>query len=329
MKTVKVTRLLAVAIAAAVLTTYGCPGPDDSGTSGGGVGVALTSIAVSPANPGIAIGTTQQFTATGTYSDSTTQDITTTVTWNSSATSVATISSAGLTTATGAGITTIKATSGNVSGATTLTVNPAVNIPKTGQATSYDANNPKKDDGALQRGVAWPSPRFTVDGTGLCVTDNLTGLMWVKTRDGTMRTWQQALDYANNLTLCGYTDWRLPNRKELRSLIDYSQSTPALPSGHPFGGGTGYWWSSSTYTTDTNYAWVVKAWNGDDTVSNKTVIQLAENAWPVRAGQQDTPNPAYPANLPKTGQTTSYATGDDGNLKMGVAWPSLRFTDNG
>ncbi|MBF8251483.1 MAG: hypothetical protein HW382_1111 [Deltaproteobacteria bacterium] len=197
MKTVKVTRLLAVAIAAAVLTTYGCPGPDDSGTSGGGVGVALTSIAVSPANPGIAIGTTQQFTATGTYSDSTTQDITTTVTWNSSATSVATISSAGLTTATGAGITTIKATSGNVSGATTLTVNPAVNIPKTGQATSYDANNPKKDDGALQRGVAWPSPRFTVDGTGLCVTDNLTGLMWVKTRDGTMRTWQQALDYAN------------------------------------------------------------------------------------------------------------------------------------
>jgi len=68
-----------------------------SGGGGGGTGttstfVTLASIAVTPANPGIAWGGTQQFTATGTYSDSTTQDITTSVTWSSSNTDVATIS---------------------------------------------------------------------------------------------------------------------------------------------------------------------------------------------------------------------------------------------
>lgn len=56
----------------------------------------------------------------------------------------------------------------------------AVDLPKTGQITSYDTG--AIDDGDLQRGVAWPSPRFTT-GTGAgvdCVTDNLTGLMWAE-----------------------------------------------------------------------------------------------------------------------------------------------------
>ena len=51
----------------------------------------LSSIAVTPANPTVATGATQQFTATGTYSDGSTQNITTQVTWSSSSTSVASI----------------------------------------------------------------------------------------------------------------------------------------------------------------------------------------------------------------------------------------------
>ena len=90
---------------------------------------SLLSIAVNPANPTIAKGTAQQFTATGTYSDSTTQDLTTTVTWASSAQVVATISNAtgsnGLATGVSAGNTTISATLGTVSGSTTLTVTAA------------------------------------------------------------------------------------------------------------------------------------------------------------------------------------------------------------
>lgn len=84
----------------------------------------LTSIAVTPANPTVQIGATQQFTATGTYSDNSTQNITGQVAWASSKTSVATITSAGLATAVSAGSATISATQGAISGSTTLTVSP-------------------------------------------------------------------------------------------------------------------------------------------------------------------------------------------------------------
>lgn len=84
----------------------------------------LVSIAVTPANPSIAKGTNQQFMATGTFSDNTTQDLTTQVVWSSS-TGVATVNGSGLAVSTTAGSTTISATSGNISGSTTLTVTPA------------------------------------------------------------------------------------------------------------------------------------------------------------------------------------------------------------
>src|SRR5262249_23018155 len=85
-------------------------------------GATLTSIGVTPANPTVPVGGTQQFTATGTYSDSSTQNLTSQVTWASSNTAAATISSTGLATAVAAGTTTISATLGAVSGSTGLTV---------------------------------------------------------------------------------------------------------------------------------------------------------------------------------------------------------------
>ena len=89
----------------------------------------LTKIAVTPANPQLAPGTNQQFTATGTYADNTTQVLTSSVTWASSNTSVATISNSpgtqGFASALTSGTTTISATSGSVVGTTTLTVTSA------------------------------------------------------------------------------------------------------------------------------------------------------------------------------------------------------------
>jgi hypothetical protein len=82
----------------------------------------LVSIAVTPANPSITKGATQQFKATGTYSDHSTADLTSSVTWSSGATSVATVSTSGLATGAASGTSTITATSGSVSGSTTLTV---------------------------------------------------------------------------------------------------------------------------------------------------------------------------------------------------------------
>ncbi len=90
----------------------------------------LQSIAVSPANPSVPRGETEQCTATGTYSDNSTQNLTNQVTWASATTSVATISSAsgtqGLATAAAAGTSTISATLNGVAGSSVLTVSAAV-----------------------------------------------------------------------------------------------------------------------------------------------------------------------------------------------------------
>jgi uncharacterized protein YjdB len=89
----------------------------------------LVSIAVTPAIPTLPLGTTQQFTATGTYTDGSTQNITGTVQWSSDTTATATISTAGVTTglatSIGEGTANITATSGSISGSTTLTVTAA------------------------------------------------------------------------------------------------------------------------------------------------------------------------------------------------------------
>jgi hypothetical protein len=157
-------------------------------------------------------------------------------------------------------------------------------VAKTGQTTSYRTG----DDGDHEAGVGSPSPRFTDNNDGT-VTDNLTGLMWAKDANldnGTM-TWNDAIDYANNLSLgnagcsTSYTDWRLPNRNELNSLIDASNYNPVLPSGHPFANvRSAYYWSSTTFANSTEYAWSVHMNYGLMYASNKTTKSYF--VWPVR-----------------------------------------------
>lgn len=155
-------------------------------------------------------------------------------------------------------------------------------IPVTGQTTSYDANSPPRDDGALQKGVVSPNPRFTknvniskdYNHNGICdghescngtITDRLTGLIWLQNANcpNTGGDWQTALDNVVQLNTngtingndCGdtskagshQTDWRLPNVRELQSLVDYGQSYPTLPSNHPFVNFEAtYYWSATT-----------------------------------------------------------------------------------
>ena len=100
----------------------------DSGIASDGSFVqqqALVSIAVTPGNPSVIAGKTQQFTATGTFSDSSTQDLTNSVVWASQTTTVATINSTGLASTLIVGSSTISATFGSVTGSTTLTVTTA------------------------------------------------------------------------------------------------------------------------------------------------------------------------------------------------------------
>ncbi len=148
------------------------------------------------------------------------------------------------------------------------------------------------------------SPRFTDNGDGT-VTDNLTSLVWLKNAncigtdnpgfdtDGTGGDgevyWQTALNFVAGLNSgiysCGVTqtDWRLPNLKELQSLIDYNQVNPALPLGHPFlDVQLGYDWSATTYVGNTSYAWSVYLSYGNVGTFGKMVN--TRYVWPVRGG---------------------------------------------
>src|SRR5205823_4688974 len=110
------------------------------------------SIAVTPANPSIPRGTTQQFTATGTYSDGTTQDLTSSATWVSSNSAVATITAGGLAGGAAPGTCQVSASFGGVSGSTTLTVGPAVLV-----SIAVTPANPSIAKGTTQQ--------FTATGT--------------------------------------------------------------------------------------------------------------------------------------------------------------------
>ena len=182
-----------------------------------------------------------------------------------------------------------------------------VSVPATGQTPTVPLNPaPARSDGALQYGVAWPTPRFTDNGNGT-VTDNLTGLIWLKNANCfEKKTWVDALTSCNTLAngSCGLSDsstagqWRLPNILELESLRDIAYDSPALSND----AGTGKWvtgtssaftdvkystndniyWSSTSYATD-GYAWYMKMDSGTATNMSKGTSNYV---WPVRDGQK-------------------------------------------
>jgi len=136
----------------------------------------LVSIEVTPADPSIADGTTQEFTATGVYTDASTQDLTTEVTWSSSDDEVATVSNAddskGLATAVGLGTATVSATSGDVTGDTTLTVTDATLV-----SIEVTPADPSIADGTTQE--------FTATGvyTDASTQDLTTEVTWSSSDD--------------------------------------------------------------------------------------------------------------------------------------------------
>jgi len=105
------------------------------------------------------VGATQQFTATGTYSESSTQNLTSSATWNSTNTAAATITSGGLATGVAVGSTTIMATSGSISGSTTLTVSSASLVGwwkfDDGSGTTAADSSGNGDTMTLFNGVSW------------------------------------------------------------------------------------------------------------------------------------------------------------------------------
>jgi hypothetical protein len=163
-------------------------------------------------------------------------------------------------------------------------------VPRTGQFHHSDGFG---DDSYYQSGVEWPDPRFTDNSDGT-VIDHLTGLIWLKNADCFgLRNWDDALSDCNGLAdgQCGLTDssnssdWRLPNRQELLSLIDIESFAPAISIGHPFSNvQTNDYWTSSYYAPPRgrDWAWVVSFTSGDTDGERKTSTYYV---WPVRGGR--------------------------------------------
>lgn len=76
------------------------------------------------------------------------------------------------------------------------------------------------------RGRGYGKNDFVEHGDGT-ITDRATGLTWMKADSGKTMNWQQALEYADNLEHAGHDDWRLPNVKELQSIVNYGRAPDA------------------------------------------------------------------------------------------------------
>ena len=192
-------------------------------------------------------------------------------------------------------------------------------LPKTGQTIVYAT----RDDGEIQSGIEWPVPRFTVDGT--CIIDHLTGLVWGReVSSGILgRTWNEAVDYAYNLTQCSRSDWRLPNENEIFTLLNASQNGVLWLENqgflfHPHTD-DGYWydtvWTSTGYSDVVVYMDLLDLWENFDQMdfNNRfaTTVADAQDDGPYRAGI--------------TGQSWTFRTGDDGHYQSGKNWPEPRF----
>jgi|GEM_PF-600120 len=216
----------------------------------------------------------------------------------------------------------------------------AVCFNETGAATPCAGTG---QDGENPAGAAWPAPRIKTNLDGTLALDRLTGLIWTTaTRtpgpsntinpagcgvSGAPLNWQEALDHMGCLNRNGFlgaADWRLPNRKELRSLIDYSRSAPALPDGHPFidllFGDT--YWTSTTDASQPARAWTVNMVDGSLNATGKINGGIV-SAWPVSG-----PDLAPPALTINQGNMTINVDGQTigGTVEAGAA---VQVTVNG
>lgn len=111
---------------------------------------------------------------------------------------------------------------------------------------------------------------FTDNGNQT-ITDNLTQLVWQKNPRIDSMTWEDALQYADTFQLAGYTDWRLPNIKELQSINDEKRGSPSINKTFFPTAITGKYFSSTTLPNQTSKAWYLNTQFGITTYQDKTV----------------------------------------------------------
>lgn len=193
-----------------------------------------------------------------------------------------------------------------------------MNYLNTGQTFCADENgNPVDCDGSGQDaefspGIRWPEPRFKRDGE--TVLDRLTGLTWLGNPNFTdfPLTYEECLEAVRELDASrpgGCSGWRMPNRREMFSLISFNDRKPAIPADHPFDKGPlGWYWTSTPSAMQPGYQWYVHTEGGRMFYGRRDGYCLV---WPV-CGTSDV--------LADTGA-------DD--TATGAAWPEPRFKPQG
>ena len=145
----------------------------------------------------------------------------------------------------------------------------------TGSPTSSTGGTPGTDgtttvEGLVGNGAEWPMPNSQVDvasgapnpqsytdnGDGT-VTDNVTGLMWQQAASPNTYTWADAVAYCPTLALAGHSDWRLPLRIELLSIVDVGHRNPSIDGTYFPSTPADYFWSASPVAGSPSYAWIV------------------------------------------------------------------------
>jgi hypothetical protein len=158
-----------------------------------------------------------------------------------------------------------------------------------------------------------------VDNNDGTITDNATCLMWQQADDSIARDWEHSLAYAENLNLAEYTDWRLPNAKELQSIVDYTRcpdvtNSPAIdplfsttmindPNGNP--GQYPYFWTSTTHL------------DGINPYSPAVYVAFGEAQGRMNGTLMDVHGAGAQRSDPKTGNPDDYPTymGPQGDVR--------------
>ncbi len=142
-------------------------------------------------------------------------------------------------------------------------VNKTMNLlPDTGQNTSYTATFGEDNDYNIN------IPSFTNNNNGT-ITNNVTGLMWQQ-GDGGEMTHPNAIIYANNLVLGGFSDWRLPTPSESFSILNHQNNMPALNTTYFTNTNAGYWWTNTYQFGDATKVWVTNSGGG---IGNKPISE--------------------------------------------------------
>ncbi|MCC5865372.1 MAG: DUF1566 domain-containing protein [Wenzhouxiangella sp.] len=141
----------------------------------------------------------------------------------------------------------------------------------------------------------------TEPGGHECVRDNVTGLVWSAetTRN---RTWDQAISEASSLVRCGFSNWRVPTRRELISIVDHGANLPAIdteffPDTFSF-----LYWSNASYQPNSAFAWVVSFVSGG---SDPISVENSPHVRFVRGSQL----PIGPFTNNSDGTVTATSTG--------------------